>query len=57
MKLTFNVPCYDKYNGAKYNVGEVIEVSEERGRELISASVASELPDEKPTKKTKKKEE
>lgn len=27
-------PCHDKYTGQKYTVGEVIEVSNARGKEL-----------------------
>ena len=57
MKLIFNTRCVDKHTEKVYEVGDVVEFEDKRGLEIIQSSFASELPDEKPVKKTKTKKE
>lgn len=55
MKLIFNKVCIDKNNNKQYEVGEIVEVSDDRGADFISASVATEIVEKKPTEEKPKK--
>lgn len=55
------VKCVKKYNDKKLKrlvePGEEFEVTNERGKELVSAKVAVEIEEEKPAKKRASKKE
>lgn len=60
MKLKIEKVFKDKVTGEYYNVGDVIEVAEKRGKELLSddrklVSLHEEKPKTAPKKSTKKK--
>ena len=56
MKVKANIQFRDKYTAELYEAGDVLEVTEERGKELLSdpRSIVTEF-EEKETKGTPKK--
>lgn len=55
MKVLIKKACVDKYTGTAYGFGEVIEVSEERGEEMLLATGYVERIDSDAKPKRKKK--
>lgn len=58
MKLKVLVPFVDKENGKFYELGNVIEVSDKRGKEILSHSlnIAEKIAEEPKQQKTKKQD-
>lgn len=55
MKLIFTQRVRDIKTYKLYEVGEIVEVSDDRGADFISASVATEIIEKKPTEEKPKK--
>lgn len=56
MKLLFTKICHDKYNYTVYNVGDVVEFTKDRAKEILTAgNYAKEVKEEVKEKAQPKK--